>query len=327
MATLPSIIYPLVRFNAVVAILSILGVMILREQQTQMTAAQQQLNYQQATFRHETQEKETNQQQITQYAQKIQQLEGQLQEYKTHPVQPTQEKSLNQEIATSDSSQPSTHNRQLAQPTQPAASPIAARLSPYAPAANPASRSTKPATSVVKTEPTIATNLPPSPSPQSTQPSSRDIRLAVSERASVDAPVVKETPLPERAVTTEVEESTQANSSLTKPEEQLTARVMEVPTRDKTFSKNDPDNPIYYANDVAYGLVIAANNGQVKHGTRMYRQVQTAIKLLRRGESKEEASRKAKVPTPVMDQLIKWGENRPGRLIDNEWNVTNNPSS
>lgn len=82
------------------------------------------------------------------------------------------------------------------------------------------------------------------------------------------------------------------------------------------FSITSPqDDPIVYANDIAYGLAIAANQGQINHGTKMYRKVQSAIRILRRGESKEDAIRKADVPETVIEQLLKWGEQRPGRLI------------
>jgi hypothetical protein len=90
----------------------------------------------------------------------------------------------------------------------------------------------------------------------------------------------------------------------------------------KSTSQVTPDSPkgigkkytlsIHYANDLAVGLVVAANKRQLNHGTQMYRRVQTAIALLRRGASKAEAVRKAKVPPAVLEQLLKWGSDRPG---------------
>ncbi len=72
---------------------------------------------------------------------------------------------------------------------------------------------------------------------------------------------------------------------------------------------------IRLANDIAHGLVIAHQKQQIKYGTRMYRRVQTAIRLLRRGAGLEGASRRSGVPRRVLDQLMKWGQQRPGALI------------
>jgi len=69
---------------------------------------------------------------------------------------------------------------------------------------------------------------------------------------------------------------------------------------------------IGYANDICAGLLIAADKGQINHGTTNYRRVQTAIALLRQGEDMENAARRAQVSLDTLQQLIKWGENRPG---------------
>ena len=69
---------------------------------------------------------------------------------------------------------------------------------------------------------------------------------------------------------------------------------------------------IQIANDIAYGLVIAHDKRQIKYGTRMYLKVQTAINLLRRGAGLNGASRRSGVSRPVLDQLMKWGQERPG---------------
>jgi hypothetical protein len=68
---------------------------------------------------------------------------------------------------------------------------------------------------------------------------------------------------------------------------------------------------IAMANDIVYGLVIARQKGHINDGTQMYRKVQGAIFLLRRGNDLEEAAWRAKVPLPVLEQLAKWGQNRP----------------
>ncbi|MDJ0661351.1 MAG: hypothetical protein QNJ42_17950 [Crocosphaera sp.] len=72
---------------------------------------------------------------------------------------------------------------------------------------------------------------------------------------------------------------------------------------------------IQIANDIAYGLVIAHDKKQIRYGTRMYRKVQTAINLLRRGAGLNGASRRSGVPRSVLDQLMKWGQERPGASL------------
>ncbi len=72
---------------------------------------------------------------------------------------------------------------------------------------------------------------------------------------------------------------------------------------------------IQIANDIAYGLVIAHDKNQIRYGTRMYRRVQTAINLLRRGAGLDGASRRSGVPRSVLDQLMKWGQKRPGASL------------
>jgi hypothetical protein len=57
-------------------------------------------------------------------------------------------------------------------------------------------------------------------------------------------------------------------------------------------------------------LVIARQKGEINYGTRMYRRVQSAIRLLRRGKSLEQAVTLSGVPTSVIKQLIAWGQNR-----------------
>lgn len=73
---------------------------------------------------------------------------------------------------------------------------------------------------------------------------------------------------------------------------------------------------IQIANDIAYGLIIAQDKGQIKYGTKTYRKVQTAIHLLRRGAGLDGASRRSGVPRSLLDQLMQWGQQRPGALVD-----------
>ncbi|WP_013320736.1 hypothetical protein [Gloeothece verrucosa] len=73
---------------------------------------------------------------------------------------------------------------------------------------------------------------------------------------------------------------------------------------------------IQLANDIAYGLTIAQDKGDIKYGTTTYRKVQTAIHLLRRGAGLDGASRRSGVPRNLLDQLMQMGQKRPGALID-----------
>ncbi len=70
------------------------------------------------------------------------------------------------------------------------------------------------------------------------------------------------------------------------------------------------------ANDIAYGLVIAQQKNYLDYGTNRYRQVQTAIHLLRRGAGLEVASRRSATPRLLLEQLRQWGQQRPGARIE-----------
>ncbi|MDV3000863.1 MAG: hypothetical protein N5P05_002469 [Chroococcopsis gigantea SAG 12.99] len=79
-------------------------------------------------------------------------------------------------------------------------------------------------------------------------------------------------------------------------------------------SPTEKSASIRMANDIAYGLIIAAEKGHINYGTKAYRRVQTAIRVLRRGENFYDAARIAEVPSDLLRQLVRWGENRPGSL-------------
>jgi hypothetical protein len=65
-----------------------------------------------------------------------------------------------------------------------------------------------------------------------------------------------------------------------------------------------------YANDIAAGLLIAHQNGTVRYGSIRYKQVQSAMRELRRGKSLSEAAKTAKVQPSLLRQLIDWGDER-----------------
>jgi len=103
----------------------------------------------------------------------------------------------------------------------------------------------------------------------------------------------------------------------TEAERELVAMGPLPPQTKRTEKINKSDVPqdvaIRYANDIAYGLIIADEKGEINYGTRNYKKVQTAINRLRRGETLEEAARLSQISSEVLVQLGKWGVNRPGR--------------
>jgi serine/threonine protein kinase len=85
------------------------------------------------------------------------------------------------------------------------------------------------------------------------------------------------------------------------------------------FRQSERDIAIAYANDIAYGLVIAGQRGEINYRTRMYRKAQNTIRWLRRGKTLEEAARLSNVPMSVVEQLVKWGQSRPSARITQEF--------
>ncbi|MBG1269774.1 hypothetical protein [Nostoc sp. WHI] len=61
------------------------------------------------------------------------------------------------------------------------------------------------------------------------------------------------------------------------------------------------------ANALAFGLAEAGRKGQVKPGSTTWNKVQDAIKLLRRGKTKEEAISLSQVDKNTFNQLLEWG--------------------
>ncbi|NJP20710.1 MAG: hypothetical protein HC763_18860 [Hydrococcus sp. CRU_1_1] len=85
------------------------------------------------------------------------------------------------------------------------------------------------------------------------------------------------------------------------------------------YRQSERDIAIAYANDIAYGLVIAGQRGEINYRTRMYRKAQNTIRWLRRGKTLEEAARLSNVPMSVVKQLVEWGQSRPSARITQEF--------
>jgi hypothetical protein len=62
------------------------------------------------------------------------------------------------------------------------------------------------------------------------------------------------------------------------------------------------------ANALAFGLAEAGRKGQVKPGSTTWNKVQDAIKLLRRGKTRDEAISLSQVDKTTFNQLLKWGQ-------------------
>ncbi len=108
---------------------------------------------------------------------------------------------------------------------------------------------------------------------------------------------------------------TQDAESLPQVPYQKTRNAEQFPSVEETKKRLAQEISIQIANDIAYGLVIAHDKQQIRYGTKMYRKVQTAINLLRRGAGLNGASRRSGVPRSTLDQLMKWGQERPGTSI------------
>ncbi|MBN3905029.1 MAG: hypothetical protein HWQ35_00105 [Nostoc sp. NMS1] len=62
------------------------------------------------------------------------------------------------------------------------------------------------------------------------------------------------------------------------------------------------------ANALAFGLAEAGRKGQVKPGSTTWNKVQDAIKLLRRGKTRDEAISLSQVDKTTFNQLLEWGQ-------------------
>ena len=66
---------------------------------------------------------------------------------------------------------------------------------------------------------------------------------------------------------------------------------------------------IEQANALVRGLVIARQKGEINHRTKVWKQVQSVVFLLRRGATAQEATKKVGVSLQLVEQLIAWGNN------------------
>ena len=65
------------------------------------------------------------------------------------------------------------------------------------------------------------------------------------------------------------------------------------------------------ANALVRGLVVARQKGQINSKTKVWKQVQSVVLLLRRGATAQEAAKKVGVSLQLVERLIAWGNNSP----------------
>lgn len=65
---------------------------------------------------------------------------------------------------------------------------------------------------------------------------------------------------------------------------------------------------IEQANALVRGLVVARQKGQINHRTTTWKKIQSVVRLLRRGDSKQKAAQEVGVSPKLIDQLIIWGQ-------------------
>lgn len=151
---------------------------------------------------------------------------------------------------------------------------------------------------------------PTTPSPQpTTPPPTKSTAPVVKKSEPRPVPIAtppQPTPIPVSSPEPVVEETTPIPTPTTTPK---VSRIVS--------SQTQSDISIGYANDLVYGLAIAARKKQINYGTRTYRRVQNAVRLLRRGKTLEEAVQRSQVPMTTIEQLLVWGQHRPSRRIEN----------
>ncbi len=75
----------------------------------------------------------------------------------------------------------------------------------------------------------------------------------------------------------------------------------------QSSNTKQPSTSIAQANALVRGLVIARQKGHINNKTKLWKQVQSVVLLLRRGVTKPEAVKKVGVSLQLVEQLIVWG--------------------
>lgn len=179
----------------------------------------------------------------------------------------------------------------------------------------------------VSSNPTPQNNWTPEP-PKQPVPTSTPKRSPTSTKLATSSPqeMVAAPNPPSSSRKVSQQSRVAIRSPLTTKPQQRTAkpRVQRVTasrtTRERTTvvinssvvrANKDPQQSTDDANAIAFGLRTANENGQIKTRSTMWRKAQSAIRLLRRGKTRVEAAQIANIPENTLEQLIKWGQQRP----------------
>ena len=84
-------------------------------------------------------------------------------------------------------------------------------------------------------------------------------------------------------------------------------RAIVKPVVSSTAEGRKSNGSIEQANALVRGLVVARQKGQINHGTTTWKKVQSVVRLMRRGNSKQEAAQKVKVSLELIERLLVWG--------------------
>lgn len=116
---------------------------------------------------------------------------------------------------------------------------------------------------------------------------------------------------PEQKVATHTTSSLANNSSAKVPKLTITPPTNNSTSALSTVSStpvSQSNNSIAQANTIVRGLVVARQQGQINEGTTTWKQVQSVVRLLRRGDSKQEAIKEVNIAPQLIEQLIIWGQ-------------------
>ena len=116
---------------------------------------------------------------------------------------------------------------------------------------------------------------------------------------------------------TPIKPKTTPSSKVSPSPRRTTSTIVE--TKPKTpqlpdkIAATEPQAPtsVGQANALVRGLVVARQKGQINSKTKVWKQVQSVVLLLRRGATAQEAAKKVGVSLQLVERLIAWGNNSP----------------
>lgn len=354
MKTLPSVVKNLIKLNIATAIIAVLIVPLMRSQQTQLTSNQPDVapteSYYTAVKGKTSAEQAqlaTSYQKIAQHQQQIKKLEGEIETYKNQVKSLQLDKNNQPTLSTQNTNYPlitkknlpslnpqnSSLLNQILKSGQTSSSVANFQVSGSSRQINNSQHSLQeklitqnkiqlqsrlPASGRSSQSFTPTTNLSyPQATGQASKPRSAEIKLDSRALFATESP---QKPL-DSFITPNQTDSYKNNDLKNRAAfkaQQLSKQVYRdyIYSRGVKASHQQADVHLSHANDIVAGLMVADEKGQINHGTKTYRKVQTAIRALRSGKDINDAARLANLTPSVLNQLIKWGENRPGSLSE-----------